>query len=243
MNIYTCISSGFMQEKYFINQILAVTMTKLRIHLHFPDSIKDEIKQNNPWINPTSVDVWKWFLEKDILIKDENIDESHRKNLINNISYSLQWLEFSAGMLFENYERWTRSQKSSLNASIETMMILQYCVFCCSVMEGIGSHQFKINGTKKFKQNERILRNDWRDALVSKTGHNNLEKEILVKNIDQITSLRSDIHLDTASDTNHYYNFKKVEFKLIHNSLRLIIMGFKSELIPKNSTLLEEFVI
>jgi hypothetical protein len=218
-------------------------MTKLRIHPHFPDSIKDEVKQNNPWINPTFVDSWKCFLEKDVLIADKKIEEGHRKNLINNISYSLQWLEFSAAMLFEHYERWSRLQKSSLNASIETMMILQHCIFSCSVMEGIGSHQLKVSAEKKLKRNERILRNDWRDALVSKICSNTEEKETISSSINQITALRSDIHLDTASDTHHYYNFRKAEFKLVHNSLRFIIMGFKSDRMPKDSIILEEIVI
>ena len=226
---------------------------KFRIHPHFPNSIKDEIRINSPFVNPTLIKKIRYFFYK-TLIEDSEIDENVRRNLISNISFSLQWLEFNAAMLFENYERIKNSQKPSLNTSIETMMILQYYVFCYSILEGLGSYQARYNQIlhrREYKKeisikdwSKGIDSSSWKKALLDKIqlnqGSHNMKK--LSTYIQNIIDLRHEVHLDTLSSCSHYFKFSKDEFKLAHNSLRLIILGIdKNDLFPKNSIILEEF--
>jgi hypothetical protein len=215
---------------------------KLRLHVHFPESILEEVSRNSPFVIPTLIGDWEIYLNK-IMEKWEEC-QSQRYALKKNLGYSLQWLEFSSALLLEHYERMGNKKKPSLHSIVETMMVLQFCTFTHAVLEGIGSYIFRVNQKNNknpenpnplcYKSWENAINvGEWRDAIKKKIYPKKIEeKEVrnaLSIDIQSIISLRNEIHLDTVSSKKtHYEKFGYSCFKLCHQTLKTTLMGLSN---------------
>jgi hypothetical protein len=107
----------------------------LRLHTHYPTSI-NKSALSKPFITHNVIKTFENYLN--LVLKEWPESEKERKILRKNLGYTLQWLEFSSALLLEHYERRRDQKDSSLHATVETMMTLQFCIFTHGVLEGIG---------------------------------------------------------------------------------------------------------
>ena len=225
-------------------------MKPLRLHAHYPSSIKD-LALKKPFVTPNVVGTFENYL--DLILEEWPESEKERKTLKKNLGYTLQWLEFSSALLLEHYERLRDKKESSLQSTIETMMTLQFCIFTHGVLEGIGSYIFRTNqkscehskksyplGYKPW--DKQIDVNEWKGALKKKAypkKENSQKKSDLDKDIQQIVELRDKVHLDTIRSKTHFEDFGRNCFILCHKTLRLILSNLSKRKIG-NSPLFED---
>lgn len=217
----------------------------LRLHAHYPSSIKDSAL-NKPFITPNLVVKFEGYL--DLILEEWPESEQERKTLKKNLGYTLQWLEFSAALLLEHYERIRDKKNSSLHSTVEAMMILQFCVFTHGILEGIGSYFFRFNQ----KNNERSKKsfplgykpwdiqvdvNEWKGALKKRTYPAKIDSEkklSLERDIQKIVNLRNKVHLDIVRTTTHFEDFGRDCFILSHRTLRLILSNLSQKRITSS---------
>ncbi len=215
----------------------------LRLHAHSPEFITEE-GRNSPFVTPTRINEWESYIGQ--ILPEWPSANRERANSIRNIGHYLQLLEFSAALLLEDYER--RNQRrlnSSLHETVKNMMILKFCIFSSSVVEGIGSylHRYKQRNNATIDWNRIISSDKCKNAVkkeIFPSNANLQERNSLSTQLQNMIDLRNRVHLDTVAREINYHSFEYTNaFIPTHQTLRSVLMGLNSQRIIRNSPLFD----
>jgi hypothetical protein len=144
---------------------------------------------------PTHVKEWERFIDK---IRPANQPEIKiNTKLRQNVAHRFQLLEFETALLLCASESYAKSGFIIINPSVHRLKIHQFCVIANSILEGIGSHFYKVQHAGRGTE---VNTDGWRKALKTEIVYNRknlgLNKTVINNKIKSITDWRDKIHLD-----------------------------------------------
>lgn len=121
-----------------------------------------------------------------------------------NLSYRLQLMEFDCALLLLDREAWADNHPRTLYEPVCALKIQQYCVLAHSILEGIGSHIWRVNRSARHpavNTLENVNPKQWKAALTAEflrsaqQPHLSTRQSLQVE-LDAITGWRDLVHMD-----------------------------------------------
>ena len=164
------------------------------------------------------------------------VSESTRRikgNVVSNIAYRMQVLEFFHGLISFHYKNLQLGQNGTLHSSVLRMLIMTYSIYVYCVCEGIGTYLTRY--IRPNLENLKIEHGMWSKVMAehfSKIDFPNdsslarKRRRLYKKYLDNLRIMRDRVHLDEPMTRTDYNIFDIKQFKTASLIIRVLVKRY-----------------
>jgi len=185
------------------------------------------------FVNLSDSNSWTRWLHGNI---PERIDRTVTRRLVSNLKHLLVGLELKAALIGQHHHR-AAGERQVLFEPYFQNLILEYCVACFSVFEGLGSAQWLDQNGQDGADGPKIQRNQWLPALSA--VYDTAGEHGLVANIANTLAVRDRLYQDklgTRDDIDWHAFSYDAAFAPASAAIRTLLRR-EAELVPAASNL------